>query len=61
MKLPFVLGMEVLHRAYMQLDLKAQILTLCGDDGSIVEVLGLYKQTKVLLSAVLVQMQVLET
>ena len=43
MKLPFVLGMEVLCRAHIQLDLKARMLTLCGDDGSITEVLGLYK------------------
>ena len=43
MKLPFVLDMEVLHMAYTQLDYKAQILTLCGDDGSIMEVLRLYK------------------
>ena len=43
MKLPFVLGIEVLHRAHTQLDLKACMLTLSGDDGSITEVLGLYK------------------
>ena len=46
MILQFVLGMEVLHRAHMQLDLEACMLTLCGDDGSIVEVLGSYKQRK---------------
>ena len=34
--------------AHAQLDLKACMLTLCGDDGSITEVLGLYKQMKVL-------------
>ena len=61
MKLPFVLGMEVLRRVHAQLDLKACMLTLCGDDGSIMEVLGSYKQTKVLSLAVLAQMQVLET
>ena len=61
MKLPFVLGIEVLHRVHAQLDLKAQMLTLCGDNGSIMEVLRLYKQTKVLSLAVLAQMQVLET
>ena len=61
MKLPFVLGMEVLHRAHTQLDLKARMLTLCGNNGSIAEMLGSYKQTKVLPSAVLAQMQVLET
>ena len=43
MKLPFVLGIEVLHRVHAQLDLEAQMLTLCGNNGSIVEVLGLYK------------------
>ena len=46
MKLTFVLGMEVLCRVHTQLDLKARMLTLCGDDGSIMEVLGLYKQMK---------------
>ena len=61
MKLPFVLGMDVLHRAYAQLDLKACMLTLRGDNGSITEVLGRHKQTKVLLQAVLAQLQVLET
>ena len=61
MKLPFVLGMEVLHRANAQLDLEARMLTLCGDDGSVAEVLGSYEWMKVLLSAILVQMQVLET
>ena len=61
MKLPFVLGMEVLHRAHMQLDVKARMITLCGDDGSVIEVLGSYKRTKVLLSTVLAQLQVLET
>ena len=61
MKLLFVLGMEILHRVHTQLDLEACMLTLCGDDGSIMEVLGLYKQTKVLLLAVLAQLQVLET
>ena len=44
-----------------QLDLKACMLTLRGDDGSVTEVLGSYKQTKALLSAVLAQLQVLET
>ena len=44
----------------MHLDLEAQMLTLCGDDGSIAEVLGTYEQMKVLSSAVLAQMQVLE-
>ena len=61
MKLPFVLGMEVLRRAQAQLDLEACMLTLCGDDGSVTEVLGLYKQMKVLSLTVLVQMQVLKT
>ena len=61
MKLSFVLGIKVLRRVHVQLDLKARMLTLCGDDGSIPEVLGSYKQTKVLPSAVLEQMQVLET
>ena len=61
MRFPFILGMEVLCRAHTQLDLKAQMLTLYGDDGSIVEVLRSYKQMKVLLSAVLAKMQVLET
>ena len=61
MKLPFVLGMEVLRRVHAQLDLEAQMLALCGDDGSVAEVLGLYKQTKVLSLAILAQMQVLET
>ena len=55
MKLPFVLGMEALCRVHAQLDLKAQMLTLYGDDGSIAEVLGLYKWMKVLLLAVLAQ------
>ena len=45
----------------MQLDLRAHMLTLYGDDGSITEVLGLYKQTKVILLAVLAQLQVLKT
>ena len=35
MKLPFVLGMEVLCRVHAQLNLKARMLTLCGDDGSV--------------------------
>ena len=61
MKLPFILGMEVLHRVHMQLDLKACMLTLSGNNGSVMEVLGLYKQTKALLSAVLAQLKVLET
>ena len=61
MKLPFVLGMEVLHSAYAQLDLEARMLILCGDNGSVMEVLGSYKQTKVLSLTVLAQMQVLET
>ena len=61
MKLPFVLGMEELCRVHTQLDLEVQMLTLCGDNGSIAEVLGLYKRMKVLLLAVLAQMQVLET
>ena len=61
MKLPFVLGMEVLCRVHVQLNLKARMLTLCGDNSSITEVLGSYKQTKVLSSAVLAQLQVLET
>ena len=52
MKLPFILGMEVLCRAHVQLDLKAQMLTLCGDDVSITEVLRSYKQMKVLSLAV---------
>ena len=59
--MPFVLGMEVPRRAHTQLDLKACMLTLFCDDGSIAEVLGLYEQTKELWSAVLAQMQVLET
>ena len=61
MKLPFVLVIEVLCRVHAQLDLEARMSTLCGNDGSIVEVLGLYKQTKVLSLAVLAQIQVLET
>ena len=61
MKLPLVLGMEVLRRVHAQLDLEARMLTLCGDDSSIVEVLGSYEQTKVLFLAVLALMQVLET
>ena len=61
MKLPFVLDMEVLGRAHAQLDLEARMLTLCGDDGCVAEVLGLYKRTKVLSSAVLAQIQVLDT
>ena len=48
-------------QVHTQLDLKARMLTLCGENGSIAEVLRLYKQMKVLLSAVLAQMQVLET
>ena len=60
MKLPFVLGMEVLRKSYAQLDLKACMLTLSGDDGNVTKVLGLYKQTKALLLAVLAQLQVLE-
>ena len=59
MKLPFVLGMEVLCRAHMQLDLEAQMLKLCGNDGSIAEAFGSYKQMKLLSLAVLAQMQVL--
>ena len=58
MKLPFVLGMEVLHRVHVQLDLKACMLTLSGDNGSVKEMLGSYKQTKVLSLAVLAQLQV---
>ena len=58
MKLPFVLGMEVLCRVHAQLDLKACMLTLCGNDGSVI---GLYKQMKVLSLAVLAQIQVLDT
>ena len=61
MKLPFILGMEVLHRVHAQLDLEACMLTLSGDDGSVMEVLGLYEQMKALLLAVLAQLQVLET
>ena len=52
-KLPFVLGMEVLCRVHMQLYLKTCMLTLQGDDSSVTEVLGSYKQTKVLSLAVL--------
>ena len=44
MKLPFILGMEVLRRVHAQLDLKACMLTLCGDNGSAMEVFGSYKQ-----------------
>ena len=61
MKLPFVLGMEVLHRVHTQLDLEAPMLTLCGNNGSVTEVLGSYKQIKVLSLAVLAQLQVLKT
>ena len=43
MKLPFVLGMEALCRVHAQLDLKTCMLTLRGDDGSVMEVLGSYK------------------
>ena len=46
MKLPFILGMEVLCRAHMQLDLETCMLTLRGDNGSVTEVLGSYKQTQ---------------
>ena len=53
--------MEVLRRAHAQLDLKACMLTLYGYDGCVMEVLGSYKRMKVLLSAVLAQIQVLET
>ena len=60
MKLPFILGMEVLCRVHMRLDLEACMLTLSGDDSSVTEVLGSYKRTKALLLAVLAQLQVLE-
>ena len=53
MKLPLVLGMEVLHRVHAQLDLKACMLTLSGNNGGVTEVLGSYKQTKPLSSAIL--------
>ena len=43
MNLPFVLGMEVLRRVHAQLDLEARMLTLCGDDGNITEVLESYE------------------
>ena len=56
MKLPFVLGMEVLHRVHAQLDLKPCMLTLRGDDGSVTEVLGSYERMKVLSSTVLAQL-----
>ena len=56
MKLPFVLGMEVLCRAHTQLDLEACMITLSGDDGSVIEVLGSYKWMKALLLAVLTQL-----
>ena len=56
MKLPFVLGMEVLRRAHAKLDLETCMLTLRGDDGSVTEVLGSYKRTKVLSSTVLAQL-----
>ena len=56
MKLPSILGMEVLRRVHAQLDLKTCMLTLRGDDGSVTEVLGSNKQTKVLLSTVLAQL-----
>ena len=61
MKLPFILGIKVLHRVHTQLDLEACMLTLSGDDGSVMEVLGPYKQMKALSLAVLAQLQVLET
>ena len=60
-KLLFVLGMKVLRRVHVQLDLETCMLTLCGDDGSIIEMLRLYKWAKVLLLAVLAQIQVLKT
>ena len=40
----------------MQLDLKARMLTLYADDGSVMEVLGLYKEMEVLPLAVLAQL-----
>ena len=60
MKLPFVLGMEVLRRVHAQLDLKTYMLTLRDDVGSVTEVLGWYKRMKAQSLAILAQLQVLE-
>ena len=61
MKLPFVLGMEVLCRVHAQLDLETCMLILRGNNGSVTEVLGPYERMKVLSLAVLAQLQVSET
>ena len=48
MKLPFVLGMEQLRQAAVQLDLQAGTLTLKGNDGYPITVKGLSQPSVVL-------------